>query len=705
MAGAQTTLSLQDKLTGPLMKMMRAMDRTIAIMERMDQTANSVDTRGLQRARSDIQNASADLERLRSSTSSTDRLSEGFRRIRSPVESAAGAVKNFFSSFVGAAAAYLSLQGLANGFKKFVGASDTMTSTTARLNLINDGLQTQAELQDKIYNAAQRSLTPYNVMADSVAKLNLLAGHAFSGNDETILFSELMGKALSVSGADTQARQAATRQLTQAMSSGRLQGDEYVSIIENAPLLAKAIEKAMGQGEGSLKKLSSEGKITSAVIKSALFSAGTEIEEMFASLPLTFADAMVLFKNWSGRAFEPLFIRFNQFVNSDAFQVLAGHAMGFVAVFVAAMSIMFDVIEGIYGAIGAVSEYWPVMAAGLAVLIAVYFPVIMGWLSSMSVKLWLLVQPVLAQAAAWLAVYWPIALIIGIVVALIAILMHFGVTTEQILGFVGGLFFALGAVVWNQVANMWNMFAMLAEFLINLFIDPKYAVEKLFYDLTKHVIDNMAAMGGSFDNVTNFLGKAFVAGANVAIGGINGLLKAIAKVTGIDLGEVGKLSAGTSNVLSNSLKNMANNLEAPTSTKNVVNLARMDLKSIPGAYQSGYSKGSNMKLPSFGNAGDKFKVPPNIDTGNVFGDGKLKGGKLDKVGKIDDEISIADEDLKMLRELADIRSIQNFQTLNPTVQFMGDMTIREDADLDKLVAKLTDKLTDQSNESVEGVYT
>ncbi len=163
-------------------------------------------------------------------------------------------MRTLLTSLLGFAAAYFSIQGIANGFNKFAQASDNYSNTNARLTNINDGLQTQAELQDKIYRAAQRSLSAYNDTAASVAKLNLLAGDAFGSNDEAIRFSELMNKSFAVSGAGGQEKAAGMHQLTQAMASGRLQGDEFTSITENAPLLARAIADSVGKSMGELKK-------------------------------------------------------------------------------------------------------------------------------------------------------------------------------------------------------------------------------------------------------------------------------------------------------------------------------------------------------------------------------------------------------------------------------------------------------------------
>ncbi len=90
-------------------------------------------------------------------------------------------------------------------------------------------------------------------MVDVTAKLGLLAGDAFKDNKELVKFTELMNKSFKLSGASATEQQAAMYQLTQAMASGRLQGDEFRSIIENAPMLANAIGEYTGVGSEGLK--------------------------------------------------------------------------------------------------------------------------------------------------------------------------------------------------------------------------------------------------------------------------------------------------------------------------------------------------------------------------------------------------------------------------------------------------------------------
>ncbi|AWO74975.1 phage tail tape measure protein [Geobacillus thermoleovorans] len=751
MAGVQTTLALNDKLTGPLMKMIRAMDATIRVMEKMDASATQLDTKGLAKARKAITNASADLERLmvasKQADSSLTPLGSKFANLPPPVHRATSAVREFFGAFLLSTAAFAALQGIQNGIQSFVQASDAYVSTSARLANINDGLQTQAQLQEKVYQAAQRSRSGYVDMANSVAKLGLLAEDAFKNNDEIVRFSELMGKAFTVSGASTFERQAGMYQLTQAMAAGKLQGDEFRSIMENAPLLAQAIADFTGKTKGQLKEMSAEGTITADIIKNALFKAADEIEKKFKNMPLTFSDAMTMFKNWAFRAFEPLLIRFNQFVNSDAFATMAEHAMFFVNVFIKGMDLAFDALEFFYRMVSAVGRFfeenWSWIAPILVVigsLLAGIGAILLGVAAN-----WLVVRTatLIAAAAQWVyntamlssPVTWVLLIIIALLGFVAYATVRWGEQTAQVIGFISGLFAALGAYIWNVIANLWNVFATFAEFLVNVFIDPTYAVKKLFYDLAKMVINQMAAIAGSFDNAANALAHAFVAGANIAIGAINGLIKALNMIPGVNIGTIGKLSAGSVSNISGGLKSWAANLQAPTSSKNVVSIPRMNLLSLPKAFDAGNKAGINFSknvsdklagvwdkakslIPN-GKTGNPFKSFPSQALGNQIanspgmknpiGNDKGKnptGGKLDKVGKvgkIDDEVNIAEEDLEVFKELATIKSIQNFITLTPTVQVQtGD--IRSEVDINKLIRRIEQLMSNEIARSAEGAY-
>lgn len=201
--------------------------------------------------------------------------------------------------------------------------ADELTSIRSRINLINDGSQTTAEIMNKVFDAAQRSRGSYTDMADSVAKLNMLAKDAFSSNDEAIAFVEQLNKQFKISGASVQEASAAMYQLTQSMAAGKLQGDEFHSIMENAPLLAQSIANEMGMTVGQLKEMSSQGLITSDIIKEALFNSAEETNAKFAEIPMTFAEVGQSIQNELIQAFQPVLEQISSIPQSGEFQALS----------------------------------------------------------------------------------------------------------------------------------------------------------------------------------------------------------------------------------------------------------------------------------------------------------------------------------------------------------------------------------------------
>ena len=197
--------------------------------------------------------------------------------------------------------------------------SDQMAQIRSRINLINDGSQTTVEIMDKIYAASQRSRGGYLEMADSVSKLNMLAKDAFSSNDEAIFFVEQLNKQFKISGASVEEATSAMYQLTQAMASGKLQGDEFRSIMENAPMLAQSIAQEMGMSVGQLKELSSQGLITADIIKNALYGSAEETNQKFAEIPMTFADIGQSIQNQFIQAFTPVLEQLASITSSGEF--------------------------------------------------------------------------------------------------------------------------------------------------------------------------------------------------------------------------------------------------------------------------------------------------------------------------------------------------------------------------------------------------
>lgn len=200
-----------------------------------------------------------------------------------------------------------------------VKTTDQLTQLRARIDLINDGSQSTVEIMDKVFSAANRSRGSFLDMADSVAKLNLLAKDAFTSNDEAIYFVEQLNKQFKIAGAGVQETTSAMYQLTQAMAAGKLQGDEFRSIMENAPMLAQSIAQEMGLSVGQLKEMSSQGLITADIIKNALFSSAEETNQKFAEIPMTFQDIGTKLQNDLIAAFQPVMQELGSITSSEAF--------------------------------------------------------------------------------------------------------------------------------------------------------------------------------------------------------------------------------------------------------------------------------------------------------------------------------------------------------------------------------------------------
>ncbi|RKW05053.1 MAG: hypothetical protein D8H99_07230, partial [Streptococcus sp.] len=217
------------------------------------------------------------------------------------------------------------LAGIAFGAitKQAIGMSDEYANMHARLDMIRDGMQTTEELQKSIYTSAQRTGSAYTTMANGVAKMRMQAGDVFQNNGETIAFLETMNKSFVVGGASIEEQKSAMLQLTQAMASGKLQGDELRSLAETSPALIQAIANKLGVSRGEVKKLGADGKITADIVKTAMLDASEAIDKQFRNMPLTWGRAWQNFLNFVTKALEPISIKINQIVNSSAFQQFA----------------------------------------------------------------------------------------------------------------------------------------------------------------------------------------------------------------------------------------------------------------------------------------------------------------------------------------------------------------------------------------------
>lgn len=364
------------------------------------------------------------------------------RQFAESASTASHSTSELVSSLRNMAGAYLGVQGISSLFN----LSDTMTQTTARLDMMNDGLQTTAELNQMIYESAQRSRGSYQATADMVSKLGNLAGDAFSSNKELVDFAEQLNKQIRLSGASTQAADAAMLQLTQAMSSGVLRGEELNSILEQTPTIAKTIAEYMGVTTGQMREMASEGQVTATVVKNALLGAAEEVNAKFQQIPLTWAQVWTMAQNTAIMALQPVLDAINWAANNldKVVPVLAGLAAGMLT-FYAATSIANGALKAMFATL--VSN--PVVLA-LAVGIGAIVYITAKW-----------VQSVGGLRVAWL-MFKNVALTA-------AEEIYLGMRTAAV-----GIFDAFGSLVSNAAqlaqsfANMWIDAANMVIRAINL---------------------------------------------------------------------------------------------------------------------------------------------------------------------------------------------------------------------------------------------
>ncbi|MBB6633562.1 tape measure protein [Cohnella thailandensis] len=571
----------------------------------------------------------------------------------------------------------------------FVKWSDEIARVNARLGMVNDGTQTQFALQQKVMDVANGSRQSYADTATMITQLGSSNPGTFKSNQELLDFTSRYNKLLVASGTSPEESQSSMTAMTQAMTSGGLQSDGLQSLTESAPLLTKVLADGLGVARGSLEQLASDGKMTSEKIVKAFAQQDAYINAMFTKMPVTFSQAMTIGKNkaieWVSSlngANGPL-----QKVTDSVMKLVewlgSSQGQGFFDGLTAGIRFVSDAfaagVQFILDNMNIVRNV--LMAVGIVVLgLAGY---------------WLIM---------WAAASWPILAVIGVIALLIGVLNSFGVSTQQIVGAVMGFFNALFSFLWNGVALIWNGFLSFAEFLVNLFIDPVYTINKLFYDLAMFFMGHLYNMLRGTENFAGGFMKVILEGINGAIGGVNMLLKAISKIPGMgNIKPVNLLNTNNVHALSDGLKTMMGSLEAPTTDKDLWDSSkyRMEEKDIQDAYQTGDKYGQGL-FGKTSNALDSIKQPGDAwSTANTT----ANIDRVNEVGKINDKVDIGSEDLKMMRELAELKNIQNFVTLQPqTTVNVRTGNVTKEADVDSLISRLSEHLEVAIVSSAEGVY-
>ena len=630
------------------------------------------------------------------------------------VSNASETLKASLGGIMNSFAGNLLANAVMNGVGMIKGAVNSITDTAtewasvqARLKLVAGSQENAIYLNKQIFESAQRARGGYMEMADAVIQVSQSAHDAFPDPRQAVEFMEGIQKVFAIGGASKEAQKNAMLQLTQGLASGQLQGDEFRSIAENAPMIKNIIAKSMGVSRGELKKLASEGKITADVIKNAIMNNMPEIEKQFESLPKTWGDHMQSIKNKAIKAFEPVFQRISDLANSEGIRELVDNVTGAIQmvapVFYWLVGVVGETINTSIWAFNTLSnfirQHSSIMYLAMIVLGGVlsYYAVQAGIAAvrtviaagAMAVKAaadWVETAAILAMIVAQeglnAALYaCPLTWIIGLIVAVIAVFFlavevinYFCDTNISVLGIVVGAFYAFGSVIYNVFALGWNIIAAFVNFLANVFKDPLAAVGNLFVDI--------------WNGIWSFI-KAR----------INDIIGAINKIPGVKIEEVGD-STG-----------MLKRFEVAGGETTVMN--KMEYSSITGAAMNGYDVGANLSLENLIPNMKGVQTPKEFDTSKLTPGSdhdaanktKKNTGKTAKnTGKIAKSIDMTNDEIKALRESAIDKSLKKWQDSNVIhIQMNNDVEINNGTDLDGFTSQIAKGLKDAFTIQREGI--
>lgn len=422
-----------------------------------------------QQAAGVTENMQASLLNIETATAATatavDRLTDQLLEMNTTSRQATAGADALLGKLKSLVSTYAGMQGI----KSLVGLSDTMTQTTARLDMMNDGLQTTAELNQMIYESAQRSRGSYQATADMVAKLGNLAGDAFNSSQELVDFAEQLNKQITLSGASTQAADAAMLQLTQAMSSGMLRGEELNSILEQTPTIAQSIAEYMGVSVGTMREMASEGAITAEVVKNAMFDAAEETNAKFEEMPMTWGQVWTSFQNTAIMAMQPVLSAINMAANN------------------------LDILIPIVATAGA--------AFAIFMLAANWTNICTAATTALTTAQKMLSA---AMATGWAIPLIAIVAVVGAIYLLVAVYNKVTGATVSATGIIAGAFFTMAAFIANQtIVPLQRGFAAFVNFIGNVFNDPVTAIKVLFYDMAMTVLGYIRSVVGGIEDLVN----------------------------------------------------------------------------------------------------------------------------------------------------------------------------------------------------------
>lgn len=618
--------------------------------------------------------------------------------------------------------AFVSIQSVG----KALNISDELVQTTSRLNMMNDGLQSTQELVNMVYAAAQDARGSFSEMADVVARFGNNAGDAFGSSEEVVAFADLIQKQMTIAGASTQEASNAMLQLSQALGSGVLRGDELNSIFEQAPNLIQSIADYLDVPIGKIREMAADGELSADVVKAAIFASADEINAKFEEMPMTWGQIWQSMKNTAMIAFQPVLQRLNDIANSEAFQTFVNGA-------IEAMATLANVVLNIFELIGTVGGFiadnWSIISPiiygviGALAVYAAYLGIVKGIeLASAAASAVMAVGKGLYAAATMIATgaTWaqttaqlglngamyacPIVWIIMLIIALIAIIFAvcsaiakltgvansgFGVITGGI-NVVIQFFKNLGLTVANIALGIGNAIAALGSNIMTAFHNAICSVQAWWYDLL-----------------------------STCLSVIESICAALNKLPFVEFDYSGISNAADDYAAK--AAEAAGNKEDYTSISDAFN----DGFSTFDTFQDGWAADAFDAGASWGDgvadAVSNFSLSdvfggtdiPNVDDyTSGFNDaiansgvGDNLGSIADDTGAIKDNMDITQEDLKYLRDIAEQEAVNRYTVAEINIDQSGmQNNISSGDDIDGFMTKLTDSVNEAVDNMTEGVH-
>lgn len=709
MGTIRTAIALYDGVTSPLQSMHKAMGVVLNTFESMQQASGrAVDTAAIREAREEWAKAGTAFDAIEENIRNANNEQQKFNNsIRGGNNSANGLLSTIKKIAVAA--------GGIVGINKVQNISDKLASTKARLNLLVDDGGSVDVLEQKIMASAQRSRSVYFDTASAVAKLGLNAGNAFNGDmNQVIAFMEQVNKQFVIGGATAQEQSNAMIQLTQAMAAGALRGEELNSILDDAPGIARAIEKYMGIAEGSIKTVAQEGKVTAEVVKNAMFAMADETNAKFDSMPKTWAQIWVGMKNKALSMFAPILTKINQIANSTKFQ-----------------QVTTALINGLAGVANVASSV-------LDILISI---------ASVIVDNWSWIQPIIMGIVAAMLIYNGVALVTNAIMGIQATAkaVHAAATAME-----------AGATFTATVAQQGLNAALLAcpltwiILLIIAVIAAIYAACAAVAKFTGIANSGFGVICGGIMVVISFFKNLGLSVANIALGIWNSLGACASNIGTAFHNVISNVQGWFYNLLSTALTVVAGICEALNKlpfvefdysgiTSKASEYAAKsaeaygnveEYKSVADAFNEGMStfdtfqdgwaadafasgaawgdgvadKVSSMfdfsALDSMGaDSLDAFNLGNDLDS--IYGN---TGDIANNTAATADALDIAEEDLAYLRDIAEREAINRFTTAEIKVEQHNENHISKDADLDGIMDAWANDFAEKLEVSEEGVH-